>query len=186
MADKYGPIFTIKMGINRALVVSNWEMAKECLTTHDKVFASRPKTLAAEILGYNFSMFGFSPYDFYWRETHKIATLELLSNYRLEKLKHVREYELKTCLKELYQLWDNNKSTNKMLLVEMKRWLADSIHALPFLIWLDIGGDERSMKKIAKELDFVVQGWLEEHKRKRDSQEMNKEEEDFMYAMRSI
>ncbi|ESR45955.1 hypothetical protein CICLE_v10003834mg [Citrus x clementina] len=203
MADKYGPIFTIKMGINRALVVSNWEMAKECLTTHDKVFASRPKTLAAEILGYNFSMFGFSPYDFYWRETHKIATLELLSNYRLEKLKHVREYELKTCLKELYQLWDNNKSTNKMLLVEMKRWLADSIrnvvlkmivgkgcnsmdNALPFLIWLDIGGDERSMKKIAKELDFVVQGWLEEHKRKRDSQEMNKEEEDFMYAMRSI
>ena len=127
MADKYGPIFTIKMGINRALVVSNWEMAKECLTTHDKVFASRPKTLAMEILGYNFSMFGFSPYGSYWRETRKIATLELLSNHRLEKLKQVREYELKTCLKELYQLWDNNKSTNKMLLVEMKRWLADSI-----------------------------------------------------------
>ncbi|KAL9450958.1 hypothetical protein AB3S75_012660 [Citrus x aurantiifolia] len=224
MADKYGPIFTIKMGINRALVVSNWEMAKECLTTHDKVFASRPKTLAMEILGYNFSMFGFSPYGSYWRETRKIATLELLSNHRLEKLKHVREYELKTCLKELYQLWDNNKSTNKMLLVEMKRWLADSIRnvvlrmivgkgcnsmdgeewkelltrffemsgkfvvsdALPFLRWLDIGGDERSMKKIAKELDVVVQGWLEEHKRKRDSQEMNQEEEDFMYVMLSI
>ena len=58
--------------------------------------------------------------------------------------------------------------------------------ALPFLIWLDIGGDERSMKKIAKELDVVVQGWLEEHKMKRDSQEINQEEEDFMYVMLSI
>ncbi|KAL9447851.1 hypothetical protein AB3S75_015345 [Citrus x aurantiifolia] len=89
LADKYGPIFTIRMGINRALVVSNWEIAKECLTTHDKVFANRPKTLAMEILGYNFSMFGFSLYGSYWRETRKIATLELLSNHRLEKLKNV-------------------------------------------------------------------------------------------------
>ncbi|KAK9214977.1 hypothetical protein WN944_006980 [Citrus x changshan-huyou] len=196
MADKYGPIFTIKIGINRALVVSSWEMAKECLTTNDKIFASRPKTLAMEILGYNFSMFGSSPYGSYWRETRKIATLELLSNHRLEKLRHVRDYEVKTCLKELYELWDKSKSTNKML-VEMKRWFADTIcnvilrmivgkgcnsvdseewmelltrflemsgkfvvsDALPFLRWLDIGGDERSMKKTAEELDIVVQGW---------------------------
>ena len=169
-------------------------------------------------------MFGFSPYGSYWRETRKIATLELLSNHRLEKLKHVREYEVKTCLKELYELWNKNKSTNKILLVEMKKWFVDTLRnvvlrmvvgkgcnsvdsekwkelltrffemsgkfvvsdALPFLRWLDIGGDERSMKKIAKELDVVVQGWLEEHKMKRDSQEMNQEEEDFMYVMLSI
>ncbi|KAL9450966.1 hypothetical protein AB3S75_012668 [Citrus x aurantiifolia] len=221
MADKYGPIFTIKMGVNRALVVSNWEMAKECLTTHDKVFASRPKTLAMEIFGYNFSMFGFSPYGSYWREIRKIATVELLSNHRLEKLKHVRDYEVKTCLKELYELWDKNKSTNEMLLVELKRWFADTIRnvvlrmiagkgcnsvdgeewmelltrsfemsgkfvvsdALPFLRWLDIGGDERSMKNIAEELDNLLQGWLEKHKRKRDSQEMKEEELDFMSVM---
>ena len=58
--------------------------------------------------------------------------------------------------------------------------------ALPFLRWLDIGCDERSMKKIARESDIVVQGWLEEHKSKRDSQEMKKEEEDFMNVMLSI
>ncbi|KAK9214975.1 hypothetical protein WN944_006978 [Citrus x changshan-huyou] len=223
MADKYGPIFIIRMGKNPALIVSNWEIAKECLTTHDKVFANRPKTLAMEILGYNFSMFGFSPYGSYWRETRKIATLGLLSNHRLEKLKHVREYEVKTCLKELYELWHKNKSTNKILLVEMKKWFGDTLRnvvlrmvvgkgcnsvdseewkelltrffemsgkfvvsdALPFMRWLDIGGDERSMKKIAKELDVVAQGWLEEHKRKRDSQEIKKEE-DFMYVMLSI
>ncbi|GKV04734.1 hypothetical protein SLEP1_g16847 [Rubroshorea leprosula] len=29
MADKYGPVFTIKLGVNRALVVSDSEIAKE-------------------------------------------------------------------------------------------------------------------------------------------------------------
>ncbi|KAJ0829120.1 putative protopine 6-monooxygenase [Helianthus debilis subsp. tardiflorus] len=40
MADKFGPIFTFKLGVNRVLVVSNSEMAKECLTTNDRVFAT--------------------------------------------------------------------------------------------------------------------------------------------------
>ncbi|KAK3015596.1 hypothetical protein RJ639_007405 [Escallonia herrerae] len=45
--DMYGPIFTIKLGVHRALVVSDWKMAKECLTTNDVVFASRPKSVAS-------------------------------------------------------------------------------------------------------------------------------------------
>ncbi|KAL5780382.1 hypothetical protein ACOSQ2_011119 [Xanthoceras sorbifolium] len=222
MADKYGPIFTIKMGVHRALVVSNWETAKECLATNDKIFANRPKTVAMELLGYNFSMIGFSPYGPYWRQARKIATLELLSNHRLEKLKHVRESETKTSVKELYERWSKNKSSSSnKVLMEMKRWFGDVTlnvilrlvvgkrcsegdewkdelitffewsgkflvsDALPFLRWLDIGGDEKSMKKTAKELDLVVQGWLEEHKKKRASGEV-KEDEDFMDVMLTI
>ena len=45
LADKYGTIFTMKLGVKQALVVSNWEIAKECFTTNDKAFAGRPKTL---------------------------------------------------------------------------------------------------------------------------------------------
>ncbi|KAJ0024254.1 hypothetical protein Pint_08877 [Pistacia integerrima] len=223
MADKYGPIFTIKMGVYRALVVSNWEIAKECLTTHDKVFANRPKTMASELLTYNFSMFGLSPYGPYWRQIRKIATLELLSTHRLEKLRNVRESEVKTSLKELYEVWVEKKygSGNKVL-VDMKRWFGDVTlnvilrilvgercslregkesnrwkeeltnffalsgkfvvsDALPYLKWLDIGGDKKSMKKTAKELDIVIQEWLEEHKRK-----VKGDQEDFMDVMMSI
>ena len=130
MAEKYGPIFTIKMGVYRALVVSNWETAKECFTTHDKAFADRPKTLASELLTYDGAMMGFSPYGPYWRQVRKISTVELLSNYRLEKLKDVRESEVRAFLKELYKLWDDNrggasKSKGNMVLVEMKRWFGD-------------------------------------------------------------
>ncbi|KAJ4830069.1 hypothetical protein Tsubulata_009277 [Turnera subulata] len=128
MADKWGPIFTIRMGVHRTLVVSNWELAKECLTTNDKAFASRPKTLATDLLGYDRSMFGYSPYGPYWRQIRKIATLELLlSNHRLETLKHVRESEMRASMKELYKSLAENSSKqgNNKVLVDMKTWFGD-------------------------------------------------------------
>ncbi|KAF2309936.1 hypothetical protein GH714_005679 [Hevea brasiliensis] len=81
--DGHGAIFTIKIGVHRSLVTSTWELAKECFTTNDKIFANRPNFLAAELMGYNSAMFGFSPYRQYWGLMRKIAIPELLSNLRL-------------------------------------------------------------------------------------------------------
>ncbi|OMO74969.1 Cytochrome P450 [Corchorus olitorius] len=119
LVDTYGPIFTVRLGMHPTLIVSNWQIAKECFTTNDKAFANRPRSLAAELLGYNFAMFGFSPYGPYWRHIRKIATLEVLSNHRLEKLKHIRESEIRKSIKELYQ---NNINSSEKVVVEMKRW----------------------------------------------------------------
>nr|GFA09457.1 cytochrome P450 82C4-like [Tanacetum cinerariifolium] len=94
MADRYGPAFNIRLGTRRAFVVSSWEVAKECFTINDKALASRPKTAAVKHMGYNYAVFGFAPYTPFWREMRKIATLELLSNRRLEMLKDVRSSEI--------------------------------------------------------------------------------------------
>ncbi|MFQ6651443.1 hypothetical protein Gotur_023774 [Gossypium turneri] len=228
MADKYGRIFSIKLGVHRALVVSDWEIAKECLTVNDKALASRPKLASSEILGNNRAMLGFAPYGPYWRQIRKVAAVELLSNHRLELLKHVRESEVKTSLQQLYQLWSKKRSANSdKVLVEMKGWFKEVTlnvimrmivgkripnsseggenlkwrksmddffllsgkflisDALPFLRFLDIGGDIKFMKKTAKELDQVLQGWLREHKQKRAENKANGEE-DFMGVMLSM
>lgn len=86
MADKYGLAFTIRMGSSEVLIVCSWEMAKECFTVHDKVFSTRPTITASKLLGYDCAMFGFAPYGPYWCELRKIATIDLLSNHRLEYL----------------------------------------------------------------------------------------------------
>ena len=98
MADKYGPLFTIKLGASKTLILSNWEMAKECFTTNDMAVSSRPKSAAIENLTYNQAMFGFAPYGPYWRELRKIVTLELLSNRRIEQLGHVRVSEVQASI----------------------------------------------------------------------------------------
>lgn len=122
MADKYGPIFSIKMGVHKTVIVSSSKIAKDWFTTNDKVLANRPKSLAAEILGNNYALFGFSSYGPYWREIRKIATLQMLSNHRLEMLSHIRESEVKSSMKEIYEDCVKN---NKVLVVDMKKWFGD-------------------------------------------------------------
>ena len=51
MADKHGPVFMIRLGVHRALVVSSREAVKECFTTNDKAFASCPSSSAWKLLG---------------------------------------------------------------------------------------------------------------------------------------
>ncbi|XP_068655296.1 cytochrome P450 CYP82H23-like [Aristolochia californica] len=72
-------------------------MAKECLTTNDRVLASRPLTTA--------------------------ATLELLSSRQLELLKHVRAAEVKLSMEDLYKQWIGNTKT--AIRVDMKEWFGD-------------------------------------------------------------
>ncbi|KAK2665208.1 hypothetical protein Ddye_003782 [Dipteronia dyeriana] len=102
MADKHGKALLIRLGFRRALVISSWEVTTECFTTNDKVLSTRPKSLGAKILAYDHHMIGFAPYGTYWRNARKVATVELLSNHRLELLKHVRDKEINLFIAELY------------------------------------------------------------------------------------
>ncbi|CAK7338691.1 unnamed protein product, partial [Dovyalis caffra] len=215
-ADIYGPIFTVKLGLNPTLVVSSWELAKELFSTNNLAVSSRPPFTAAKYLGYNFVMFAFSPQSPYWRETRKIAISELLSNRRLNQLKDVRIHEndsgdVDVDLKE----WFSGLTLNAILrTVAGKRYYGSAVadndkikaqqwqkavrkffeylgmfvvrDALPFLGWLDIGGHEKAMKRTAKEMDIILEEWLEEHKRKRLLGEADQAEQDFMDVMLSV
>ncbi|RVW62150.1 Protopine 6-monooxygenase [Vitis vinifera] len=112
MADKVGPVFVIRLGMYRTLVVSNREAAKECFTTNDKIFASRPNSSAAKILGYNYAAFAFAPHGPYWREMRKLSMLEILSTRRLGDLMHVQVSELHAGIKDLYILGKDNNWVN--------------------------------------------------------------------------
>ncbi|XP_068655584.1 cytochrome P450 CYP82D47-like [Aristolochia californica] len=125
LADKYGPVFTIWIGVRRAVVVSSWELAKECFTINDKALASRPSLTAGKYLAYNNAIFGISPYGNYWRQARKIATFELLSSRQLESLKGVRVTEIDMCINDLYRRWEENQKLPTK--VEIKQWFADLI-----------------------------------------------------------
>ncbi|XP_068647680.1 cytochrome P450 CYP82D47-like [Aristolochia californica] len=123
LADKFGPVFTIWMGVHRTLVVSSWELAKECFGTNDKILATRPRGAAGKYLAHNYTMFGLAPYGPFWRDSRKLATIELLSSHRLESLKHLRATEVGLSIKHLHELWEeNNKLPVKM---DMTEWFLD-------------------------------------------------------------
>ncbi|XP_047260203.1 flavonoid 3'-monooxygenase CYP75B4-like, partial [Capsicum annuum] len=105
LADKYGPIFTFRLGIPRVLVVSSYDAVKDCLNINDKVFAAWPGSLVGEYIGYNNAMLFLARYGDYWRKIRKIVINEVLSSSKLEKLRNVRVSEVKTSIKELYSLF---------------------------------------------------------------------------------
>ncbi|KAI3790105.1 hypothetical protein L2E82_02919 [Cichorium intybus] len=129
MAEKHGPIFSIKLGVHQALVVSDAVIAKECFTTNDKAFAGRPKSEAVKLMAYDYAVFGFAPYGDYWRQMRKVVMLEVLSQRQVEMLRHVRASELKASIKDLYDVWVlNNKTENsKMVRVEMSQWFGNFV-----------------------------------------------------------
>ncbi|KAL7604603.1 hypothetical protein Lser_V15G18804 [Lactuca serriola] len=111
MAEKHGPIFTIKLGVHQGLVVSDATIAKDCFTTNDKAFASRPKTEASKTMAYNDAVFGLAPYGDYWRKMRKMVVLEVLSQQRVEMIGYIRASEVIASVKELYNGWVANKPT---------------------------------------------------------------------------
>lgn len=238
MADKHGPIFSLRLGNRQAVVVSSWEMVKECFTTNDRNFASRPVMAVAKYIGYDHALFSLAPYGPYWREMRKMVTLELLTNQRLEKLKHVRQSELDNLIKNFYLLITSSSSSSKdnsTKLINLNNWIEyltfnmilrtlagkrfsscsdgdgkkdddqededwmikEAIKktlylsgvfvvsdVIPSLEWMDIGGHIKAMKQAGKELDGVLQPWLEEHIQRRKESQVE-DDADFMDVMLS-
>ncbi|KAL8516580.1 hypothetical protein ACS0TY_015010 [Phlomoides rotata] len=202
MADKYGPIFSLRLGSHHGLVVSNWEAIKECLTTNDRVFASRPSMAVGKYMGYENATFALAPYGPYWRDVRKMVTVELLTARRLDSLSHVRASEVDRFIKDLYSM--SSKSCGGNEVVEMGSWFENLTFnitvrmlagkrfsfwngdekdkqfkeaikkalylsgvfvfsdAIPSLEWLDIGGYIKAMKQTAKDIDRVLEDWVQE------------------------
>lgn len=125
LADKYGPIYSVQLGRQKAVAVSSKDLLKELFTVNDLAVSDRPESTAIKHLGYNGVMFAIGRYGEYWRELRKMVMVELLSNRHVELLKPVRASESETFVKELYKHWEENKNGSGHLLVEMDSWLGD-------------------------------------------------------------
>ncbi|CAH1416148.1 unnamed protein product [Lactuca virosa] len=125
MAEKSGPIFSIKLGVHQALVVTSGTIAKACFTTNDKAFANRPKLEATKLMAYDNAMFGLGPYGEYWRQMRKMVMLEALSQRRVDMFGHIRASELRASIKDLYVgcIRDKTSENSEMVMkVEMNQW----------------------------------------------------------------
>ncbi|KAI3760266.1 hypothetical protein L1987_50659 [Smallanthus sonchifolius] len=112
IADDYGPVYSLRLGFRQALVVSSWQMVKECFTTNDRNFASRPNMAISRHMVYDNAGFALAPYGPYWREIRRMVTSELFTSQRVEKFKNVRDSEVKNSVNEL----------SLLSIVEMNKW----------------------------------------------------------------
>nr|ACM69384.1 putative ferulate 5-hydroxylase [Phyllostachys praecox] len=101
MADVHGPLMMLQLGETPLVVASSKETAREVLKTHDTNFATRPKLLAGEIVGYEWADILFSPSGDYWRKLRQLCAAEILSPKRVLSFRHIREEEVMMRVEEV-------------------------------------------------------------------------------------
>ncbi|KAL2347889.1 hypothetical protein Fmac_001889 [Flemingia macrophylla] len=99
LAKIYGPLMHLQLGEIFTIIVSSPQYAKEIMKTHDVIFASRPHTLASDILSYESTNIISATYGNYWRQLRKICTVELFTQKRVNSFKQTREEELTNLVK---------------------------------------------------------------------------------------
>ncbi|KAJ0829358.1 putative cytochrome P450 [Helianthus debilis subsp. tardiflorus] len=112
----------------------------------------------------------------------------MTSHHHLQMIAHIRVSEVQSSLMDIYRTWVTNKGSSETVMVDMKQWFGSIVinmvvrmmfgnHFSPGQQNRDqfqkaikqFGGYEKKMKKTAKEIDVVINGWLEDHKRKMNS-----------------
>ncbi|CAL0306177.1 unnamed protein product [Lupinus luteus] len=112
LAKKYGPLFSLQLGLRPAIVVSSPKLAKEVLKNHGLVFSGRPSLYGQQKLSYNGSEIVFSPYSDYWREMRKVCVVNIFSSKRVSSFSSIRHYEVKQMMKKISSHASSSTVTN--------------------------------------------------------------------------
>ncbi|XP_065875784.1 cytochrome P450 CYP82J17-like [Euphorbia lathyris] len=171
MADKYGAVFSLRLGLHPTVIISDHKAMKECFTINDKILAYRPPSSQAQIIGYNYAAFGFSPYGSYWRNMRKLATIELLSSQRIKLLNNVQVSEVNHLVKDIY-LECNNRTSEKINMSErIENMVLNMVtRMVASKRFIDCGGEDEKvhpLKQIMRDFVFVPGdlipfiGWLD-------------------------
>ncbi|XP_010412628.1 PREDICTED: cytochrome P450 71A26-like [Camelina sativa] len=101
LSRRYGPLMLLHFGRVPVLIVSSAEVAKEVLKTHDRVFASRPRSKIFEKLLYDRHDVASAPYGEYWRQMKSVCVLHLFSNKMVRSFREVREEEISLMMEKI-------------------------------------------------------------------------------------
>ncbi|XP_057428831.1 6,7,8-trihydroxycoumarin synthase-like [Lotus japonicus] len=105
----YGPIFSLRMGFKRAIIISTPKLAQEILNDHDLDVCTRPMTLSQKMFSYNGIDMNFSPQ---WKEMRKIAAIHFFSAKKVSSFSHVRKSEVKKMIQKISGHVSSSKITN--------------------------------------------------------------------------
>lgn len=184
LAERYGPIFYLRLGCQRVLVVSSPWATEECFGKNDVVLANRPKFIIGQHLGYNFTIPIWCPYGEYWRNLRRVSTISMLSLRRVNEAGPTRKAEIRNMILEMIESSKDGKKVNLsalfykmarnfvMRLINGEPWKNTNISApstfiticdfFPILRWVGFKGIEKGILDMHKERDEFLQSLVDD------------------------
>ncbi|WCJ37115.1 cytochrome P450 family 71 subfamily B polypeptide 2 [Euphorbia peplus] len=200
LAKVYGPVMSIQLGQNPAVVLSSPEAAEQVFKIQGDLFNNRPPALSGKILFYNNSDMTFTPYGDHWRQIRKITVMEFLSPKRVLSFRSIREEQVSNFIKflrtkggsainfpkalseltsriMLITLLGNKDENEEIVLPAIERVIETAnkgaaSDTFPTLkFFLDfLTGDKSRMEKVLQETDIILEAIINEHKKKGTSE----------------
>ncbi|XP_071691416.1 geraniol 8-hydroxylase-like [Rutidosis leptorrhynchoides] len=196
MGQKYGPIFSLRLGSKLHVVVNSSDVVKIVARDMDQNFANRSPPLTAATITYGGIDIVWSNSDKNWKNMRKILVSQVLSNTNLNTCFRTRE--IRKVVNEVYNklgekininqiafnttqnaitnmLWGNTKSgynANEFLDVKFK--ILELLGApnisdfFPMLSWFDLQGINREMQKQFEYVDRIFNSIIEEKNKVND------------------
>ena len=103
MAEKHGPIMSLKLGSLDFVVASSSEVTKQFLKTHDLNFSNRASSTASKHLLYNGRDILSAPHGEFWRDMRKVSVMELLNSKRIDSFGKVMEEEAVAMVRSMWE-----------------------------------------------------------------------------------
>ncbi|KAB2010045.1 hypothetical protein ES319_D10G209500v1 [Gossypium barbadense] len=103
-------IACIRLGHVHVITVTSPEIAREFLKKHDFVFASRPKTMAAEYATRGFLSSALVPWGDQWKKMRKVIASNVINPARLSWLLHKRTQEADNLVRFIYNQCINHEN----------------------------------------------------------------------------
>nr|CAB3498118.1 unnamed protein product [Digitaria exilis] len=103
LAERHGPVFSLRLGSRHAVVVSSADLARECFTEHDVCFANRPRFPTLELVSLGGATLPMCSYGPYWRNLRRVATVHLLSAHRVSSMLPVISGEVRAMVRRMYR-----------------------------------------------------------------------------------
>ncbi|GJR65703.1 geraniol 8-hydroxylase-like protein [Tanacetum coccineum] len=104
LAQRYGPIFKLKLGSKTHIVVGSSDLAKVVLREQDEIFANRDPPIAGTVITYGGQDIVWSDNNnSLWRNMRKVIAFEVLSNKNLEASSTFRRGGVRKTIKHVYE-----------------------------------------------------------------------------------
>nr|GFB60498.1 geraniol 8-hydroxylase-like [Tanacetum cinerariifolium] len=103
LAQRYGPIFKLKLGSKTHIVVGSSDLAKVVLREQDEIFANRDPPIAGTVLTYGGQDIVWSDNNSLWRNMRKVFAYEVLSNKNLDASSNFRRGGVRKTIKHVYE-----------------------------------------------------------------------------------
>ncbi|CAA0385017.1 unnamed protein product [Arabidopsis thaliana] len=192
LSHRYGPLMLLHFGSVPVIVASTAEAARDVLKTHDRVFASRPRSKIFEKLLYKSRNMASAPYGEYWRQMKSVSVLHLLSNKMVRSFQDVRQEEITLMMETIRKSSSKPVNLSKILSsltndvicrvalgrkygvgTDFKELIDRLMRQLgtftigsyvPWLAWTDwVSGLEARLEKTANDFDKLLERIVQDH-----------------------